>query len=615
MCGILATIGESYAADFDAALDALATRGPDDRGVWTAADVRLGHRRLAVIDLTDAGHQPMSTADGRYTLVFNGEIYNFPDLRDELAAAGVSFRGHSDTEVLLHALAVWGAQETLPRLDGMFAFAFWDAAEQTITAARDRFGIKPLYYSEHGGFAIASTLAPFWKFRNFPKNVSYPALRDYLCAQSVFVPDSILRAARGLEQGCWIRWSRPTRKLEHHRYFDIEGPGPTDMSFEDLVDAADAAIDESVRRQMVADVPLGAFLSGGIDSSLLVHYMAKHSGRPVKTFSVSFPGLGDYDESRYAKMAAEQFATEHHELQAHERTVEDFQHVAATFDQPLADSAFLPTIAISELAREHVTVAISGDGGDELFGGYPRYLHTQDTWPDKPKYKLRRKLLAMGLLPGSYTRRTLRGQDRVFWARVRMGPWRGSRKDYHPALKPEVHAACEPDQALHRWKHLMLRYNGTMDCDPMMRADLWTYLSDNCLVKTDRASMAHSLEVRVPLLGNPVADLILPHHAEMKMHGGQLKAVLKALAARHVDRRVWDRPKHGFSTPTRRYFTTSWRRASEQLVEECEKYVPFFDRRGIRQRWNKVKRGRGDDLALYTWLLFIEWAKTHPIEP
>lgn len=614
MCGILAAISDRWAKDFGAALDALASRGPDDRGEWHDGPVRLGHRRLSVIDLSQAGHQPMLTADGRYAIIFNGEIYNYQSLRTDLLNAGYPIRGQSDTEVLLYGFAHWGGPGLLEKLDGIFAFAVWDKHEQQMFAARDRFGVKPLYYSTIDGLIISSTLEPFWRWRDFPKRVHYPALRDYLCAQSVFVPDSILRDVRGLEQGCYLQWSMAKREVRIGRYFDIPPAQPSDMSFTELVDAVDAAIDESVRRQLVADVPLGAFLSGGIDSSLMVHYMARHSTKPVKTFSVSFPGMGEYDESKYAQIVAQQYGTEHHELTAHESTVEDFRNAAASLDQPLADPAYLPTKLISQLTREHVTVAISGDGGDELFGGYGRFLLDASHYPDKPKYRFRRRLIEMGLLPGSFTRRTLRGSDRVFWNRVRLGPWRKSRKDIYPLLQPEAYAQCEAQAALARWRELVKRYDSEMTTEAMMRADLWTYLSDNCLAKTDRASMAHGLEVRVPLLGNPVVDQVLSHPWTMKMPGGNLKAILKALADRYLQREVWDRPKHGFGVPLREYFATTWKGECESLLADCPKIAPFLNARGVQWHWNRLKSGRDDARAVYTLLHFIAWARTHPLE-
>jgi asparagine synthase (glutamine-hydrolysing) len=418
-----------------------------------------------------------------------------------------------------------------------------------------------------------------------------------------------------VEPGCWLEWSADDRTLSHHRYFDIGPAEPTDMSFDDVVDATDQALGQSVRRQLVADVPLGAFLSGGIDSSLMVHYMAQHARGPVRTFSVGFPGMADYDESPAARAVAEMYDTEHHPLRADELTFEQFRRAAAVLDQPLADPALLPTLAISALTRQHVTVAISGDGGDELFGGYARFLETEDTWPDSTWQRLQRRAAAMGLISGKLIRRTLRGQDRVRWRRVRLGPWRRSRKDIRPLLQPDAWRQCEPNHALHRWMNLTLRYRDRMDADALMRSDLWTYLSDNCLAKTDRASMAHALEVRVPMLGNDVVDRVLPLDASMKMPGGNLKAILKALAERYLDRSVWDRPKHGFSVPLRQYFATSWRQPCEALLADCAKLTPFFDERGIRRHWRKVQHGRGDARAMYTMLLMIAWAATHPIDP
>lgn len=612
MCGVLVTIGERWSNDFEAALDTLTSRGPDDRGVWADGDVRLGHRRLSIIDLSHAGHQPMSTPDGRYHITFNGEIYNFTDLRRDLEAEGVAFTGHSDTEVLLHAVARWGVNETLPRLDGMFGFAVWDATKQTLIAARDRFGIKPLYYSTVDGMIVSSTLAPFWKLRDFPRKLHYPALRDYLAAQSVFTPDAILRDVHALPQGAVLRWSRKTGEKHVESFWDIPPAQPTDLTFDEIADRCDAALAESVRRQLVSDVPVGAFLSGGIDSSLMVYYMQQCSRQPVRTFSISFPGLEKYDEARYARLAAEQMGTQHVELSASEADFDTFRKLAAELDQPLADPALLPTMALSELTRQHVTVAISGDGGDELFGGYDRFLQTEDLWPDRRRHQLCRALLNMGLLPRQLFSKGLRGRDRVLWQRVRLGPWPRSRKAIEPLLSPDAYAQCDIDRTLHRWRDLTLRYGSGMGSDALMRSDLWTYLSDNCLVKTDRASMCSSLEVRVPILGNPVVDAVLPLHADLKMAGG-LKPILKALAGRHIDPRVWDRPKHGFSVPLKRYFNTTWKSGCEQLISESRDIAPFINHAALQRQWDRTINGRGDARVTYTLLLLIEWLRTHPV--
>ncbi len=613
MCGFLAMIGDRWVGDFDAALDALAHRGPDDRGTWSQQDVKLGHRRLSVIDLTDAGHQPMISADERYVIAFNGEIYNHVELRDQLQRQGVVFRGRSDTEVLLEALAHGPAEQVLGRLDGMFGFALWDRAERTMLIARDRFGIKPLFYSTIGGFVAGSTLGPWWRLGGFPRRLDYQALRDYLAADCIFAPHSILRDVRALEPGCWLKWHADAHIEKQGRFYDIPPANDRPSDFEELVERADHAIAGSVRRQMIADVPLGAFLSGGIDSSLMTHYMAAASDQPVRTFSVRFSEAGAYDESRFARMIAERYHTEHHEFEGRDITADALLGAASHLDQPLADPALLPTLAISELTRRHVTVAISGDGGDELFGGYPRFSRDEHHWPDAPRRRVLSRLDSLGLLPGSLKRRSLAGKQRLLWDRLRMGPYRTGRKAMANLLAPRAYEQCQPDHVLRRWRDLCERWTGTWDTDALMRADVWTYLTDNCLTKTDRAAMRYALEVRVPLLGNAVADLILPEPASVKLTHG-LKSVLKALADRHLPREAWDRPKHGFSVPLRQYFTGAWRETGDALVNETCRNVAFLQHQKVVSLWRGARRGHGSPRVMFSLLMLLAWLDAHRVD-
>lgn len=610
MCGIFGTIGERFASDFDAGLDALTHRGPDERGTFIDDDTRLGHRRLSIIDLV-GGHQPMTTPDGRYTLVYNGELYNFNTLRRELESGGVAFETHSDTEVMLHALARGGV-DALAEFDGMFAFALWDAHERSLLLARDRMGIKPLFFSRVGGLVFGSTLEPFWKLRGFPRKLDSQALRDYLAYQYIPYPRTILQDVRALEPGTWLRCR--DGRIETGRYWDIPSAQHEAMPWDELVRATDAALRESVRRQMVADVPLGAFLSGGIDSSLMVRYMAEASSRPVKTFTVGFTGSRKHDESGYARQVAERFGTEHHEFEASELDADRFAAAVTAMGQPLGDPAYLPTMALSELTREHVTVAIAGDGGDELFGGYHRYRRPESAYPNLPWHGALRAGVEAGLLPRHWHRQGLRGRDRVTRNHSSMA-------DHPPAvdrslraiLIPDAVAALDVSHVHDEWRETVLRWNSGMDSDALIRADLWHYLSANCLVKTDRASMSTSLEVRVPMLGNDVVDLVLPQPGSVKLRDG-LKSILMALAQRDLPREVWDRRKHGFSVPVRDYVCGLWLTYCEALVHDCERLAPFLDAAEVHRRWARQRAGRRVDWPLYSIIVLLSWLSTHEVD-
>jgi asparagine synthase (glutamine-hydrolysing) len=608
VCGLLTIAGDRWAGGFDAALDSIASRGPDERGDWHGQGVHLGHRRLSIIDL-QAGQQPMRSADGRYVLVYNGEIYNFKEIRQELEALGQTFTTRSDTEVLIEGYARWG-RGVLDRLDGMFAFVVWDRKEKALFTARDRFGIKPLFYSTHLGFVAASTMQPFFKLPDFPRRLDYQALRDYLAVQSIPSPMTMLRDVRSLPPASWLTWDQATDQLETGRYWDIPQATSNPIGFDELVDACDAALAKSVKRQLVSDVPLGAFLSGGIDSSLMVHYMAAASSKPVKTFTVRFDKRSGYDESRYARIVAERYGCEHHELDAHEIDGGRLVDSLTDLDQPLADPAYLPLRELCELTRQHVTVAVCGDGGDELFGGYPRFLRGESSYTGSTPFNLLHRL---GLLPPALRRRALRGVEGLLWDRVKFGPFPGTRKDMAALLTPDIAIACEIDQTMRGWLDLAQRFGSPIETDQLMRADLWTYLSENCLVKSDRASMAHSLEARVPMLGNPVADLVLPQPASVKMQGG-LKSVLVELSKRHLTPDVWDRPKHGFSVPLQTYFNGSWRECCADWVGRSGELAPFLDAGSVRSRWSACLNGRGDKRGMYTLIALLGWLDTHKVD-
>jgi len=611
MCGILGTVGTRWREQVQGALDTLQARGPDGHGVVDAGAAVFGHRRLAIIDLA-GGAQPMQSEDRRWTLAFNGEIYNFRELRADLEAQGWPFRTHSDTEVLLHGWRAWGEQ-LLDRLDGIYAFALWDATTKRVVLARDRVGVKPLFYAAlDGGLIFASTLAPFFALPGFPRRLDHEALRDYLACQAVQSPHSLLRDVRQLPPASLLQFDYEGSKLALRRYWRPAAPRTPAPAFDDALQAVDAAVRESVRRQMVADVPLGAFLSGGIDSSLMVHYMAEAGVRPLKTFNIRFPQAG-FDETSAARAVASHYATEHTVIDAPTIDAAAFEAAIAALDQPLADPAYVATNELSRLTRRAVTVAISGDGGDELFAGYPRFAQTEARFPDSLARRLLRSGTRAGWLPGELLRRGLAGRDMLLYRQVELGPFPRSRKDLARYLTPAALAACRPQDTLELWRSLTLEYGRGMDTASLMRADLWTYLSEDCLVKTDRASMNQSLEVRVPLLGNPVLDLVLDWPASVHYDTDGGKALLRALARRHLPEAVWNRPKHGFSVPLQHYMNGQWNAACEHYIARCDELAPFLDASAVQQLWQAAKQGRASRRLAYTFVVLLIWLAGHTI--
>jgi len=400
--------------------------------------------------------------------------------------------------------------------------------------------------------------------------------------------------------------------LATRRYWRPAAAQSAAPSFVDALEAVDAAVCESVRRQMVADVPLGAFLSGGIDSSLMVHYMAAAGVRPLKTFNIRFPQAA-FDETPAARAVAGQYATAHTVIDAPAIDAAAFEAAVAALDQPLADPAYVPTNELSRFTRQAVTVAISGDGGDELFAGYPRFSQTEDRFPDSLGRHLLRAGARAGWLPGGLLRRGLAGREMMLYRHVELGPFTRSRKDFARYLDPAALAACRPQDTLVLWRDLTLNYGGCMDSASLMRADLWTYLSEDCLVKTDRASMNQSLEVRVPLLGNPVLDLVLGWPAGVHYDADGGKALLRALARRHLPQAVWNRPKHGFSVPLQHYFNGQWNAACEHYIGRCRELAPFLNAAAVRRLWQAAKRGKASRRLAYTFVVLLIWLAGHPM--
>jgi len=613
MCGFLAILQDHGVLDRATArraLDALAHRGPDASGEWCEGDVFLGHRRLSIIDLT-SGDQPMQSSDGRYVIVFNGEIYNFVELRELLVREGATFRTRSDTEVILQGYQRWGSG-VVERLHGMFAFVVWDRARHVAFGARDRLGIKPLCWAMYrGALLIASTLEPFAALGDLAR-LDLIAVRDLMTFDYIPAPRTLFKGVWKLEPGSQCVWRPGTSEPIIARYWsppleNAASPVPDEYELEDLLDGA-------VKRQMISDVPIGAFLSGGIDSSLLVALMARHSTRPVRTFSVAF-AESEMDESAIAQLVARRFATEHTVLCAEEVGPEALLELLGRLDEPFCDTAFVPTFALSAMTQQHVKVALSGDGGDEVFGGYPKYLRGAAGGRLLPFASLlHRGLRALPWRPRGAAHvywRTLSSQDQIRFAWARYGDFPVFRKDMRQLLAHPYQDAAQVEEYFAPWERRAQRYGARFDTDVLMRTDLETYLSENCLVKTDRASMLASLEVRVPYLDETVLDRILPLPAKEKLCGGQLKALLMPLARRLLPREVWDRPKHGFDVPLDVRLAGAWRPAIEAALLWGESHCDIFDYRYLRRLHaiNMAEGGVGQEL--WNPFVFLAWSMAH----
>lgn len=610
MCGFLLMTDGKAAASFGAALAALRSRGPDALETLRHGETMLGHARLAVIDI-EGGRQPMLSADGRLAMVYNGEIYNFLALRRELESLGYAFRTRSDSEVVLTAFQHWG-ESMLERLDGMFAIAIHDKNEGSVFLARDPLGIKPLFWREFAGTLIAaSTMEPFFHLGRLPMHINPEGLRDYLAFQAPLAPNTLVREINALPPGHCLTWRRGEAIVK--KWWDIPCPGKSAPDSNLLVREIDGLLARAVKDQLVADVPVGAFLSGGVDSSLIVHYMAEAGSFPIRTFSVRFTDAA-YDESSAARAVAARYGTEHHELDAPAITAEILAAALASLDQPLADPAYVATWALSRLARHHVAVGLSGDGADELFGGYPRFLDTANHHPDSFPKKFLRLLMEYGLAPRALTRRALAEAAYLLYKRVELGDYPGTRKDIRRYLAPELVAHAHPEDTLALWRELAERF-GHYDRGALLRADLWTYLSENCLTKTDRASMAHGLEVRVPFLARPLVErvLALPASVHFDKVGG--KVLLRALAREKLPRAVWDRKKHGFSVPLRANLFGPWRPWLEAQLEAAPLRAPWINHPQLRQLAVAVMKGRGSARLLYTFCVLISWLDQHTLEP
>jgi len=610
-------------------------RGPDGAGVWLnqSSDLAMAHRRLAIMDLTPAGHQPMMSPCERYTLVYNGEIYNHLELRADLEREGGHFDwcGHSDTETLLAALRHWGLEKTLQRINGMFAFALWDSQKKILFLARDRMGEKPLYYGRHNGcFLFGSELKSFRAHPHWQGEIDRDALALYMRHNAVPAPWSIYQGIKKLSPAHFVVITESGSQISEPRcYWNLaqiaeQGAKNQVTDTKTLTDELDSLLRDAVLGCMASDVPLGAFLSGGFDSTMVAALMQAQSSRPVKTFTIGFNEQG-YNEAVHAKAVAKHLGTDHTELYVTpEEATAVIPRLPTIWDEPFSDSSQIPTLLVSELARQHVTVSLSGDGGDELFCGYNRYTQGYQIWS-----KLRllpaplRQLIAslMKVFPGApleYLFSFLPKRLQIPHLADRLPKLAGviTQKSAEAYYQNLISHWKNPDQLVLGSTEPRTIFNRSEQHpkladfrEQMMYLDSMTYLPDDILTKVDRASMAVSLEARVPLLDHRVVEFAWKVPMSLKYRDGKGKWLLREVLYRYVPRELMDRPKMGFGVPIEHWLRGPLRDWAEALLDEKRlREEGFFDPAPIRKMWHEHISGKRR-WHYYLWdvLMFQQW--------
>jgi asparagine synthase (glutamine-hydrolysing) len=619
VCGIVGLLGRHPAlGDPAPAIQrmcrTLVARGPDAEGTYIQPELGLGHRRLAIIDLS-GGVQPMQALGGQVVLVYNGEIYNHRELRAELERAGQSFETRSDTEVLLKAYLQYGTD--CPRhFRGMFAFAIWDARDRSLFLVRDRLGIKPLYYALCGNSLVfGSEIKALLASGIVDRSLDPQALDDYFAFGFIRSPRSIYREIRSLlpGQSLRVRLQGGVPRLEHAQYWHIPravAQSPR-LSWEDAKRELEQRLLEAVRLRLLSEVPLGAMLSGGVDSSAVVWAMARAQERPVQTFSIGFHEAS-HDEAPYAREVARHLGTQHHEEIVTASAVSSLPELVRDFDEPFADPSAIPTWCLCRMVRKHVTVCLSGDGGDELFAGYSRYRVLRRERASRSAISRRLLGLLGPFLPieGRARNRAERAQQPElgrYYARF--------RNNFSPAMRkrlfgPELRNAIEMTLTDDLFQRVPL--DGSEDVVTAAQlADLQGYLSDDILVKLDRTSMAHSLEARVPLLDHELLQFAQSLPLEYKLRGDQQKALLVELIRPHLPAGVLDRKKQGFSIPLSRWLKGELRERLRAAIEGPSFADPaLFDARYLRRLYDLHQSGRLDlSFQLWELLVFDEWSR------
>lgn len=637
MCGLAGfSIGARAQSDkvsiLEKMLYRIKARGPDDQGVWFDDEMALGHRRLSIVDLSEAGHQPMLSRCGRYVIAFNGEIYNHRAIRKALdGSREVIWSGHSDTEVMLEAILQWGLDRALEEFNGMFAFALWDRENSILTLARDRLGEKPLYYSntDHG-VLFGSELTALEVFPGFDREIDRNALGQYFRSRYFPAPLTIYKAVSKLKPAHYIQWHSERGVFHEKCYWDlalVASKGQSSLNFgseSEILDELELLLLDSVELRMEADVPLGAFLSGGVDSSLVVALMQSKASQAVRTFSMGFDVPG-YNEAEHAKAVANYLGTRHTEQYVSGRdalaVVPDMGRI---YDEPFADSSQIPTFLVNRMAREHVSVCLSGDGGDELFGGYERYEVVPAIWSKVSKVPMRKFVAALleraplsflnfiaqaaSPLSRKYMRSELTGerlQSLVPWLqsdnaydfyRQSMAAWKVSGElviGEDESYKLMDNVAPSFDDFRHR----------------MMFHDMATYLPGDILTKVDRASMSVSLEGRIPLLDHRLAEFSWQLPSEFKYRNGVGKWPLRQILYRHVPQHMIDRPKKGFGVPLAEWLRSDLREWAEALLDvQALQDQGLLDVNKVRLLWDYHIRERGDfSVQLWPILMLQAW--------
>ena len=648
MCGIAGFIGGRFdhggqgaRATLARMTGAIAYRGPDSAGAWLEPEhkVALGHRRLAILDLSPAGEQPMTSPSGRFVTVYNGEIYNHLELRERLAGP---WRGHSDTETLLAAIDAWGVEEALKQCAGMFALALWDRQERALILARDRLGEKPLYYGWQGrgseaAFLFGSELKALARHPAFRREIDRQALALFTRFNYVPAPHSIYADIAKLPPGTFLTLRAGETSPLVTAYWsaaEVAASGaaaPLDIGPEEATDELERVLSKAVSQQMISDVPLGAFLSGGVDSSTVVALMQAQSSRPVKSFSIGFEEPA-YNEAEHAGAVARHLGTDHNELYVRpEDALAVIPSLPSIYDEPFADASQVPTLLVSRLARRQVTVALSGDGGDELFAGYNRYHLAARNWGrisrvPRPLRRVAAKALealspeqwnkVAGALapvlpaslrlagPGEKAHKAARGiasgsADELY--RGLVSSWRDPGEIVIGGSEP---ATLGPE--------VLARLGGLGTCERMMALDMLTYLPDDILAKVDRAAMSVSLETRVPLLDHRVVEYAWRLPLDLKLRGGESKWVLRQLLYRHVPRSLIDRPKMGFGIPIGSWLRGPLRDWAEELISPRRLAGEgYFRPEPIRAAWDAHQSGRSNmQYQLWAILMFQAWLES-----
>lgn len=637
MCGIAGMWAPGISADTELQCRmraALYHRGPDSFGTWLSQDeaVCLLHTRLAIVDLSSQGHQPMASSSGDHVITFNGEIYNHLDIRRRLGDH-VAWRGHSDTETILAAIEAWGLERTLSELVGMFAFALWDRRSASLTLARDRLGEKPLYVAQTGqGIYFASELKALRACPGIDLRLDPDALTSYFQLGYVGAPKSIYRGVSKLLPGSCVVFPHWTQSPESVHYWSPPKPAlDTRLNDSECIDLTESSLRAAVSQQLLSDVPLGAFLSGGIDSSLIVALMTQVASSKVRTFSMGVADAGE-DESQYAKAIAAHLGAEHVELIA---TADDIismvPQVALTYDEPFADSSQVPSMLLSKLTRRHVTVALTGDAGDELFGGYNRYLIAARMAGGLARLPLavRQGVASLMRIPSASLY-----DDLSIWLRSR-GMSRVPPKLSEKVLRMAAFLAAANGRGCYAsaisqsigeepyWsnQHSQALNLSLPDCEgalatQMMWWDMQHYMPDDILVKVDRAAMAYSLETRAPFLDHRVVELAQSLPLRFKIRGRQTKWVLREILARHIPRAMFERPKQGFTLPLDHWLRGSLRSWAEDLLGSAAmRHSDYLDAQRVSTMWREHLGGRRNhQRAIWTILMFLSWCKTNQIK-